>query len=72
MAFSSNDFRWRWNQVTLIALYYLTNYEKDKRTIDEHENRIEEPDNELPLPCHYFDLIIGTSTGGYVVYVNAD
>ena len=22
--------------------------------------------NELPLPCDYFDLIGGTSTGGYV------
>jgi hypothetical protein len=41
--------------------------------------RIKELDNEdaapnkmelgarLPLPCNYFDFIIGTSTGGYVI-----
>lgn len=23
-----------------------------------------EVDNELPLPCHYFDYMFGTSTGG--------
>jgi hypothetical protein len=21
-----------------------------------------------PLPCHYFDYIVGTSTGGYAAY----
>ena len=59
----------------LSSLYYPTNYEKDKGTSENDilENGIEKSSNELPLPCNYFDLIIiDTSTGGYVVYVNAD
>lgn len=36
------------------------------RTIrDEHRKKGMETD-ELPLPCEYFDIIGGTSTGGYV------
>lgn len=28
------------------------------------EDRLEPDDVHLPLPCNYFDFIIGTSTGG--------
>ena len=28
-------------------------------------NKIEQTET-LPLPCNYFDFIVGTSTGGYV------
>jgi hypothetical protein len=32
---------------------------------DAEVNRIE-PNCSMPLPCNYFDFIVGTSTGGYV------
>jgi hypothetical protein len=37
----------------------------------DHTNPPPDPlDFSLPLPCHYFDYIVGTSTGGYATRIS--
>ena len=53
----------------LSSLYILRDIMSKIKELDDadsEDNRIEEHQT-LPLPCCYFDLIVGTSTGGYVV-----
>ncbi|KAI1127766.1 acyl transferase/acyl hydrolase/lysophospholipase [Nemania abortiva] len=54
----------------LSTLYILREIMREIKRLDDNasaEDRLEQnPDGQLPLPCHYFDLIIGTSTGGLI------
>jgi patatin-like phospholipase/acyl hydrolase len=38
---------------------------EDEEEIPERISGQEQVNRKLPLPCDYFDFIIGTSTGGY-------
>ncbi|KAN0076234.1 Acyl transferase/acyl hydrolase/lysophospholipase [Elaphomyces granulatus] len=52
----------------LSSLYILRRIMKRIKELDDRdaqENRIE-GGQQLPLPCNYFDLILGTSTGGLI------
>lgn len=69
-----------WNRLTIIrfltqsdgggvrglsSLYILREIMQAIKEIDESENgRNAETTTALPLPCNYFDFMIGTSTGG--------
>lgn len=35
-------------------------YEREADALEDHD----EGDDDMPLPCHYFKYIAGTSTGG--------
>jgi patatin-like phospholipase/acyl hydrolase len=52
----------------LSSLYILREIMRSIKVLDdadEEVNRIESTYS-MPLPCNYFDFIVGTSTGGYV------
>ncbi|KAI1740064.1 FabD/lysophospholipase-like protein [Xylaria scruposa] len=53
----------------LSSLYILREIMREIKRLDnlDTQNRLEnDSENELPLPCNYFDFIIGTSTGGLI------
>ncbi|KAI0505912.1 acyl transferase/acyl hydrolase/lysophospholipase [Xylaria bambusicola] len=53
----------------LSSLYILREIMKRIKQLDleDAHNALEDrSNNELPLPCHYFDFIVGTSTGGLI------
>ncbi|KAJ2987846.1 hypothetical protein NUW58_g4285 [Xylaria curta] len=54
----------------LSSLYILREIMKEIKRLDDEApagDRLEQGSNgRLPLPCHYFDFIIGTSTGGLI------
>jgi patatin-like phospholipase/acyl hydrolase len=51
----------------LSSLYVLREIMKQVKALDDADpNERIETDHEIPLPCHYFDLMVGTSTGGSV------
>ncbi|KAI0546941.1 acyl transferase/acyl hydrolase/lysophospholipase [Xylaria curta] len=54
----------------LSSLYILREIMRQIKRLDEvdvEDNRLEpNSDQQLPLPCHYFDFMIGTSTGGLI------
>ena len=53
----------------LSSLYILREIMTEVKRLDEdapESGRLENNGSGTPLPCHYFDFIIGTSTGGWV------
>ncbi|KAI0098144.1 FabD/lysophospholipase-like protein [Nemania sp. FL0031] len=53
----------------LSSLYILREIMREIKRLDDDApagDRLEQLNEELPLPCHYFDFMIGTSTGGLI------
>ncbi|KAK3941406.1 FabD/lysophospholipase-like protein [Diplogelasinospora grovesii] len=53
----------------LSSLYILRGIMNRIQEIDDAAapgDQMEQDSNQLPLPCHYFDLMVGTSTGGLI------